>query len=397
MSSDSGFGSLSRRSLLKGSAACAVAALSGAQARAENHAKPAAFRRPVIDITDLYHPPQDPGDNVDLITAYALPEIDLRAAILDVTGRYRRPYINESDHGYDDPAGHRDPGLIPVTQLNAIFGRDVPCAPGPYEPMRSPDDPMTDAPPFQQTGVALLLRALRESPEPVDVLSFGSARPVAVAYNREQKLLESKVRMVHLCAGGAPRGYLEWNVRLDPHAFVRVLRSTLPVAIYPCATEKSPVDLGPYNCYWRLPNLGMIREVTPALQRYLAFAFERTVRVDFLAAIEDDLAEGVIDRIAGAPHNVWETAVWMEAANRKLVRRADGHYRIVPGANIAADDHVVSSELLPCTVDVDDGGQFDFTLTKEPGRLWIYHRADPEENQRALQEAMPAMYASFRP
>ena len=45
---------------------------------------------PVIDSTDLYHPPQDPGDNVDLIMPFALPEIDLRAVILDATEEFRQ-------------------------------------------------------------------------------------------------------------------------------------------------------------------------------------------------------------------------------------------------------------------------------------------------------------------
>ena len=42
---------------------------------------------PVIDVTDLYHPHQDVGDNFDVLAAYALPEIDLRAVILDCTER----------------------------------------------------------------------------------------------------------------------------------------------------------------------------------------------------------------------------------------------------------------------------------------------------------------------
>ncbi|MCX5758870.1 MAG: hypothetical protein NTU83_10275, partial [Candidatus Hydrogenedentes bacterium] len=63
---------------------------------------------PLIDITDLYHPPQDPGDNLDMIAAYALPEVDLKAVILDVTQRYRRPYVNPDNPSYDDPQGRRD-------------------------------------------------------------------------------------------------------------------------------------------------------------------------------------------------------------------------------------------------------------------------------------------------
>lgn len=38
----------------------------------------------VIDITDMYIPRLDGGDNVDLIMPYGLPEIDLKAVVLDV-------------------------------------------------------------------------------------------------------------------------------------------------------------------------------------------------------------------------------------------------------------------------------------------------------------------------
>jgi len=73
---------LTRRGALLGAAA-AVTAFSAAGAPGER------MRVPVIDITDLYHPYQDPGDNFDLIAAYALPEIDVRAIILDPTEVFR--------------------------------------------------------------------------------------------------------------------------------------------------------------------------------------------------------------------------------------------------------------------------------------------------------------------
>lgn len=77
----------------------------------------AATQVPVIDVTDLYHPHQDVGDNFDIIAAYALPEIDLKAVVLDSTEKYRR-----------DGNG-RDAGFTPVLQLNAIFDRAVSVVP----------------------------------------------------------------------------------------------------------------------------------------------------------------------------------------------------------------------------------------------------------------------------
>lgn len=103
-------------------------AAAGARPRAEPGAEPrtAARRLPVIDITDLYHPPQDVGDNLDLIAAFALPEVDLKAVILDVTARFREPVSGPPGDPYRDTTGPREPGFIPVWQLNALFGRRDP-------------------------------------------------------------------------------------------------------------------------------------------------------------------------------------------------------------------------------------------------------------------------------
>lgn len=391
---------LTRRGILQCAAASAAGGwfASATRPAPANAASSTAEARsvPVIDITDLYHPPQDPGDNMDLIAAYALPEVDLRAVILDVTNRYRRSYINPEDPRFNDPAGSRDPGFIPVWQLNAIFGRSVPCAAAPYEAMKHPEDCMRDAPVFQQEGIRLLLDTLSASAGPVEVISFGSARPLAVAYNRAPGLLREKVRRVHLCAGASPPGFLEWNVQLDPHAFVRVLQSALPVAIYPCGAENSAFDLGIHNCYWLLKDLSLIRDIDPMLRRYLVYAFTRAQRVDFLAALEEEPPADAVEHVAQMPHNVWETAVWLELTGRKLARGADGRHRIVPPSSVGPDDEVISGGLMPCDVQARPDGQFDWRPVPESSRRWIYHRADPAAQEAALNEALPAWYASFR-
>ena len=362
-------------------ASCVLLALSAPTGAAEP-----ALRRPVIDTTDLYHPPQDPGDNFDLLAAYALPEVDLRAVILDVTEKYRRP-----------PEGPRDPGFIPMCQLNSLFGRNVPCAVSPYQAMKSPDDKMLDAPAFQQSGIRLLLDTLRQSAEKVDVLVFGSARSVAAAYNREPELLRRQVRRIHLSAGASSSDFLEWNVVLDPHAIVRLLRSDLPVAIYPCATKAGPFAYGPHNSFWKLPDLKFLDQMHPRLKAYLAYAFNRSNRSDFLRAVEEDPPPGAMRAIVGHAHNVWETAIWMQVADRRLVRRADGHFRIVPAADVKPGDVVLPNELRPCRVQVRDNGGFTFELTDGPANFWIYDRGDPHQNEQALRDALPALYLSFRP
>ena len=129
---------LTLRAALLGAAA-AVSPSSAAKA-------PAAHTRvPVIDITDLYHPYQDPGDNFDLIAAYALPEIDLRAVILDPTEGFRAEVATAGD-GSKHGGGPRDAGIIPVMQLNYLFDRNVAWGIGPFLALKSPVDKALDAP-----------------------------------------------------------------------------------------------------------------------------------------------------------------------------------------------------------------------------------------------------------
>jgi hypothetical protein len=367
-------------------------------------------RIPLIDVTDLYHPHQDVGDNFDILAAYALPELDLRAVILDCTEPFRQPVAKDpGPYLFPDPDGPREPGFIPVWQLNFLFGRNIPCATCPFTRMKSVDDKLLDAPPFQQQGIELILRTLRESPEPVHIVSFGSARAIATAYNREPALFRAKLARLHLCAGGSSppaAHYIEWNVALDPLAIVCLLRSDLPIAIYPDAANNAG-DQGygvfnpgfsydEHNTFYKLPNLRFMREMDAPLRRYLEYAFSRSSRVDFLRAMEVDgppLDEGRLAK----EHYVWETAVWICVSGRKLVKRADGSHRIIPAEQVLPTDHVFPNELRPCTVTVHDDGIYEFRETAEPSNFSIYYRGDPRENEAALREALPALYLSFRP
>lgn len=385
------------RSLVLGTSGCALREHLSCPASHVLAGPPTAPRRvPVIDVTDLYHPHQDVGDNFDLLAAYALPEVDLKAVILDVTDDYRQASALHQNPAFRDPTGPRDPGFIPVTQLNYLFGRDVPCAAGPFRRMRSPGDTMTDMPPFQQFGVELILRTLRQSNTQVEIVSFGSARPIAVAYNRQPDLFRSKVGRVHLCAGASSPDFLEWNVMLDPCAIVCLLRSDLPVALYPCATGEGPFAYGPNNCFWKLENLRFVETMDPKLKNYLAFAFGRSTRMDYLRFLDEPAHEEILKGVYDRPHNVWETAVWSVVSDRRIVRRGDGSYRLVPRHEVLPSGRVLRNDLRPCRVDVRDTGLFRFEWTDAPTRRVLYDRGDPFENQRALREALPALYRSFR-
>ncbi|MBZ4188875.1 hypothetical protein [Niabella beijingensis] len=364
---------------------------------------PAGKKIPVVVVTDLYYPAQDPGDNFDLIMGYALPEIDLKAVLLDATEDFRKDssFVFNLFH---QRGGPREPGIIPVTQLNYIFNRAVPYGVGPMLPMRTPGDKMTDLPAFQQQGVQLLIKILQESSTPVDILSFGSARIPAVAYNRAPELFKKKVRMIHLSGGNSsykrsvreegrwnkiPGG--EWNVALDTLAFRRLLTSDLPLSVYPCAGKKGVFETDHYNTYWKLKSLEFIHQMAAPLKNYLGMVFNPKARFDFLRVL-DGKEEFSFPQ---ETHHVWETAVWLNVSGRVLVRDPAGDYHILPGTLVKPADTVISYAMRPCRLTVFDNGAFDFRIVDHPANKWIYYRSDPEENEKAFQRALPLLYLSF--
>ena len=350
----------------------------------------------LIDITDLYHPHQDVGDNFDLIMPYALPDIDLLLVVLDCTAKFREPYADHAE--WPDPFGPREPGIVPVTQLNYIFNRNVPFGISPMNPMRSPTDKMLDIPGYQNQGIDMLLDTLGKSDEPVDIAVYGSLRSLAVAYNRNPQLLLEKVRMVHISASSSTPDYLEWNVLLDHNAFVRVLRSELPLTLYPCKTGKGAFAPSEFCTYWSLSNLGFIKKMDKQLQQYLCYAFNKTLRHDFLRAMDEKPDAAELDKFCGRQHNVWETALWIEMTNRKLVERADGHFRIVLKDDVAPTDKIFKTDILPCKLNVHDTGIYEFVLiSEEKTNKFIYRISNPIGQEKALNEALGALYISFKP
>ena len=57
----------------------------------------------------------------------------------------------------------QDPGYVAVTQLNYMFDRDVPCGCAPFAAMKSEDDAMWDAPAFDTKGLDLLFEVQKGS------------------------------------------------------------------------------------------------------------------------------------------------------------------------------------------------------------------------------------------
>jgi hypothetical protein len=330
---------------------------------------------PFIHTTDLYNPPQDPDDHVDLATVFALPELDLRAVILDPT----RKFVEQ-----------HDPGYVPVAQLNYLTGRAVPVAAGPIDPLQSPSDTAKDRPRREQAGIELLLHAISLCNEPAFVSVMGSARVIAAAWNREPKLLQQIVRAVLVNAGattGKPGA--EWNVDLDVHAWVALMRSGLPILWYPCTGEHGPTGLDPHNTYWPVSHQRLFDGLPQPLRAYFDYAFNQDARGDIVRALSTLGGGPSWEKVLAGQRNMWSTASLIMAAGRVLAQTSEG-WRFVTKEQ-AGGLTLQTLEMLPISCEVDDSGVVRWSLKPDPGNVRIFCRKPDEEHVRAMGEATNAL------
>ena len=79
-----------------------------------------------------------------------------------------------------------------------------------------------------------------------------------------------------------------------------------------------------------------------------------------------------IDAVKLPPyHHVWESAVWMNIANLRLVKSASGEVKIKPKKEINKDDVVFREELLNCDISVSPCGVIKYNLNPQ-GKINLY-------------------------
>jgi len=250
-------------------------------------------RIPILHSTDLFHPYEDPDDHYDLATLFAIPEFDIRGVILDLGAEQAKRT-----------------GRPAVEQMMKITGRQVPMAIGLSRRLRDRTDKALDEPEEFQTAVKLILATLRESKEPVTIVTAGSCRDVAAAFNREPALMKEKVRAIYFNIGNGPDGKQdEWNVGYDPQAYFRLFESGLPLYWCPCFGKDG------YETHFKADQATVVGACAESVRRYFGYAFSKS-KEDALAYLS-----------SGAPadrkglKDMWCTGPMIHAAGRKVYER----------------------------------------------------------------------------
>jgi hypothetical protein len=266
-----------------------------------------------------------------------------------------------------------EPGFTPVTELAHMMGRDIPVVAGPSSPLTSTDDGAWTAPDDKQAGIEFILNTLRDSEDKVVISVVGSARSLAAAFNRNPELLLDKVDRVLMNAGSSGP-YLEWNVYLDPYAYISVMRSGLPVDWYPCASSQGPFDCTTHNTYWQTTNHSLIDGLPVAYQDW------------FAKGLRTRAGSREWEVVCREPRNMWSTASLVMTAGRCLAKTPTG-WAFVRREEGDVTDRVRWS-MEPVGVVINDDASTRWTPVDAGNRrIRMFTRKTPD-NPEAMAEAL---------
>jgi hypothetical protein len=299
---------------------------------------------PILYTTDLYHPPDDPDDHFDLATLFAMPEFDILAVVIDRGER-----------------GAERPGIIPLKQLMHMTGREIPFAYGLIDNLISTEDTAGSQIEMNQTGVRLILDSLENATRPVTIFTTGSLRDVAVAYNRTPELFHEKVSRLYINAGHSS-GREEWNVKLDPRAYVCMMRSRLPIYWVPCFGDKG------YSSFWKFKQSQILDHCSLALQNYVVYALtkEKPELHDPIPALSLPISDETKEKIWNLERSMWCTAAFLHAAGRT--------------------NPTFTFKKMP--VQIDDEGVTHITTEEKGISIHTIYREDVDAYSRSMRESL---------
>jgi hypothetical protein len=321
---------------------------------------------PVIYSSDLSHPHDDPDDHFDIVALYALRELDILGIVLDQGKR--------QDHS---------PGRIPVEQMNVLTGRNVPFAAGLSDPLKTPDDTASDQGAEHQGGAELIIKALEGSSAPVTIITVGSLRDTAAAFNRRPGLFRKKTARLLIFIGEASAGNREWNVGLDPNAFIRIMNSGLPVWWVPCFDGGNFKNRGKAS-YWTAEQADLLRDAPDRVMNFFIYALLKKSHPGHLDALNEKINEEEKAQVLSGQRRLWCTAVFTEAAGRVIVEREGDYIPVSEDEITAADRRVEAFRFLPVSLFVDENAKVLYEESPRSHSVHRYEIGSPDRYARIM-------------
>ncbi len=334
---------------------------------------------PVIYCTDLFHPHDDADDHFDLATLFALPELEVKAILLDQGEKQLKR-----------------PGAIPLRQMAWLTGRPVPSAIGLQHKLASPTDDGRNQPAQFQAAVELLLRTLREASEPVTIISAGSVRDLCAVWNRDPTLMKRKVGRLYVNIGNADPAGTEYNVDLDPAAYVGLLRSGLPLYLCFCLPMLPEASGAPFSTWWRFRQSEVLEFAPRELQNYFIYALQKCApkELDPLEALQADL-QPWRQLVWEMDRNMWCTASFLHAAGRN-VRKINERWTATPNG-LGNGNNAAPFGFVPAHLNVDSTGKTRFETGADKPNVQLFKVGSPKGYAPAMQDCLRELLQSFPP
>jgi hypothetical protein len=268
--------------------------------------------------------------------------------------------------------------------MNALTGRRIPTALGLGSKLTSPTDTAIGQPEEFQGGVRMILDTLRAATSRVDLIAVGSVRDVTAAYNREPDLLRARAGRVLVFIGEASNpGFREYNVELDPHAYVGLMRSGLDVHWVPCFDGGLWKNEG-HASFWQVSHRDVLERAPPELIQFFVYALEREM-ADPLRFVRQPVNPVRRENLFRTDRNLWCTAVFAS-----LTRQP------------AAPAHGEPFGFEPVDITITDGAVVEYPGSPSPGshRIWRFRVLDRAAYASRMTQAtadLLARFAVFRP
>jgi hypothetical protein len=244
--------------------------------------------------------------------------------------------------------------------------------------LRSPEDKCLSQAKEYQDGVELILRILKNSKEPITIITVGSLRDVAACYNRSPNLFKTKVNKLFIFIGEASKkGHIEYNVGLDENAYVRIMNSGLPVYWIPCFDGGVWQNHGRAS-YWKASHKDLLGRVSGKVMNYFIYALLKKDEKSPIQYLKNEINRDDKIKVLSLNRNLWCTAVFAHIAGRRFIRKGNEFISIPMNVSYNKEQEIKPFRFDDVSVFVNEQANVSFEQTDRANKIMQFHVLTPD-------------------
>lgn len=155
------------------------------------------------------------------------------------------------------------------------------------------------------------------------------------------------------------------------------MNSGLPVWWVPCFDGGNFKNRGNAS-FWRASDADLLRHTSDRVMNYFIYALLKKDSPNHLAYLDEDVDKTAREHVLSGTRNLWCTAVFTEAAGRKIVE-TEGAWIAVPGDLVKKDAPVGEVfRFTPVSVFVDNDARVIYEESARSRRVFRFQVVNPE-------------------